>query len=743
MEDWEVFDINRGVLKKYHGIEGDVVIPDGVKVISAFAFCSDDDLKTVKIPNGVKRIGKDAFMYCHNLEQITLPETLTDIEEGAFSYCDKLRDITIPKSVKTIGEEMLKGCTELQALNVEKGNPIYHSDGNCLIETETKILLAGCVNSVIPADGSVTCIGDHAFFGCSSLRGIAIPKSVTTIGESAFFGCKDMKHIVIPNQVRKIGKGAFMYCENVESLIIPDSVTEIEDCAFRYCEKLRDLSFGSHLEKPIRNAFPMEMNLRECVCAPDLNDEKQCKILWETIGLHNLMVPFLLETIKTNEIILKKLQSRIKTKKFREECVMKWIEQNDAEVLEKLLSFVKKISVEEIDGYIEKSEFFPEIRTIFLEYKNRLYPAAALDKMEAIRMEKDFGLLEKTLADYRRDFKIFKDGGVYKITGYKSENETIIIPGKIKGVSVVISNQAFSNCEQIEEVLIGEGVIGIGESAFRNCKNLKNIVIPDSVTEIGEKAFFGCTDLADEKGRIVIRDILFGYCGSEADFDIPDGITAISSEAFRECSLLRNIRIPASVKRIGSSIFRNCGNLQSISVSAENPFYRSESNCLIDTVNKVLLAGCADSVIPADGSVTEIGKSAFHWRKNLKNIVIPDGVTTIGDFAFSDCSDLESVKLSADLKRIGECAFYGCAIKGNIEFPDGLIEIGAMAFCMCQKLQGVTIPKSVTNIGLEAFCCFGYSDLSFVCFEGSYAEAYIKKYQNRRLIQDDEFWEDL
>lgn len=724
---WEDFTVKDGMIYKYLGNGGDVVLPEGITGIKEAAFSHKNSLKSIKIPNGVKRIGKSAFSSCKNLECIELPRTLTNIGEGAFSYSEKLRNITIPKSVRKIGGKILNGCTELENINVEAGNPIYHSEGNCLIETAEKTLIAGCRNSVIPTDGSVTCIGEDAFCHCRTLQSITIPESVTTIGCNAFLTCKSLKQIIIPNHVTKIDQWAFMHCEGLESVVISDSVTDIGECAFWNCQNLQEISIGNHCEKLIRNIFPMEMKLRRCVCAPELKDEKQCKMLWEVLGLRNLMLPFLLGTIETNEIILKKLQSQIKIKKFREECIPKWIERNEAEAVAKLLSLVKKMSAEEIDGYIEKSERVPEIRMMLMEYKNRLYPAEVLDQMEEIRMEKDFGLMEKTLADYRRDFKIFKEGNLYKITGYKSENETVIIPGTIKGIPVSVADEAFFNCNKIKDVLIEEGAIAIGNDAFRHCKNLQSVLIPESVTEIGERAFYGCESLADSKGRIIIRDILFGYCGSKTEFEVPEGIAVISSEAFRDCKLLQNIRIPASVKRIGDSVFRNCINLQSISVSEENPFYRVENNCLIDKVKKVLLAGFGNSVIPADGSVTEIGKYAFHWRKGLKNIVIPDGVTSIGNFAFQGCEGLESVKLSNGLKRIGDSSFYGCTNLQDITLPEGLTDIGRWAFCMCGKHHVITIPQSVTNIGLEAFFSFGYANCEFICSAGSYAETYAKK----------------
>lgn len=42
---------------------------------------------------------------------------------------------------------------------------------------------------VIKFNGSVTSIGDRAFFNCSSLTSITIPNTITSIGDYAFSNC--------------------------------------------------------------------------------------------------------------------------------------------------------------------------------------------------------------------------------------------------------------------------------------------------------------------------------------------------------------------------------------------------------------------------------------------------------------------------------------------------------------------------------------------------------------------------
>ena len=45
----------------------------------------------------------------------------------------------------------------------------------------------------------------------------------------------------------------------------------------------------------------------------------------------------------------------------------------------------------------------------------------------------------------------------------------------------------------------GKSVSIIGESAFSDCRNLESVMLPDSVESIGKDAFRGCSNLKDVK----------------------------------------------------------------------------------------------------------------------------------------------------------------------------------------------------------------------------------------------------
>ena len=164
-------------------------------------------LKSVTVTGGNILYG--AFYNCSGLTSITIPDSVTSICDLAFYNCNGLTSITIPDSVTNIGSRTFSGCDSLENINVEQGNAVYHSVGNCIIETASKTLIAGCQNSTIPDDGSVTSIGDVAFYNCSGLTSITIPDCVTSIGSSAFSGCSGLTSIVIPDSVTSIGDDAF------------------------------------------------------------------------------------------------------------------------------------------------------------------------------------------------------------------------------------------------------------------------------------------------------------------------------------------------------------------------------------------------------------------------------------------------------------------------------------------------------------------------------------------------------
>lgn len=146
------------------------------------------------------------------------------IENGVLKYIDELNFThpVFPEDMTDIDDEfyMALGITDdIETIEVEAGNPYYHSAGNCLIETDTKTLVLGCKNSVIPDDGSVTKIGKCAFNGCQELKRIEIPESVTELGYMAF-AYTGLEEVVVPEHLEKIAPHSFSLNRYLEKITV-------------------------------------------------------------------------------------------------------------------------------------------------------------------------------------------------------------------------------------------------------------------------------------------------------------------------------------------------------------------------------------------------------------------------------------------------------------------------------------------------------------------------------------------
>ena len=205
-----------------------VTFGENVETIPAYAFYRCYSLASLIIGNRVTNIGERAFCGCNGLRSIILPDGVMSVGDEAFcGSCPT--SINIGKSVESIGKDAFNGCCILlTSLTVAAGNPKYHSDGNCLIQTAEKTLILGCKNSVIPTDGSVTRIGDYAFRNCK-LTSIDIPYGVKSIGDGVFSGCYELTSITIPDSVKNIGECVCAYCDHITSITIPAGVTTICD----------------------------------------------------------------------------------------------------------------------------------------------------------------------------------------------------------------------------------------------------------------------------------------------------------------------------------------------------------------------------------------------------------------------------------------------------------------------------------------------------------------------------------
>ena len=181
------FVIENGVLKKYTGEGGDVVIPEGVKEIGEQAFIWSKSKKII-VPPSVTKIGETAFMFCENLEDIVLPESIVEIGNNAFNMCKNLQSVSLPKNITTI-------------------------------------------------EG-------HTFCDCENLKEITIPEDVVKIGFGAFRHC-GLNKVIVPKKVSVLEKECFANCSKLQTISVWNTLKESIFAKETFFDNLtRGLSLG-------------------------------------------------------------------------------------------------------------------------------------------------------------------------------------------------------------------------------------------------------------------------------------------------------------------------------------------------------------------------------------------------------------------------------------------------------------------------------------------------------------------
>jgi hypothetical protein len=142
---------------------------------------------------------------------------------------------------------------------------------------------------------------------------------------------------------------------------------------------------------------------------------------------------------------------------------------------------------------------------------------------------------------------------------------------------------------------------------------------------------------------------------------------------------------------------------------------------------------------PIKAETKEIGTFAFSLCKQLKRIIIPEGITTIGNYAFEHCESLTYINIPQSVTIIGDEVFNGCknlqkitvssdnpnytSVNGvllskdltklikvpqelpvtSYRIPNSVKIIDKSAFSGCKRLVELFIPYSVKKIESFAF----------------------------------------
>lgn len=273
------------------GLEGDLILPEGVTRIEEDTFRWCNTLTNITLPNSLTSIGSRAFANCTSLSSITIPAGVTDMGGVAFMGCTSLTSIFVLPMTPPDGDGMFddtnngpiyvpaesvdtykaaEGWSEyadrIQAIP-KQNNVIYYtsSDGRVITPYSADVFGGATLVSneyvdgqgVMTFDREVTSIGNNAFYHNGYLTSITIPAGVTSFGEKALSGCNALTSIVVDSENTVFDSrnncNAIINTDNnklvfgCSSTIIPDSVTSIGKYAFNNCTSLTSITLPEGL----------------------------------------------------------------------------------------------------------------------------------------------------------------------------------------------------------------------------------------------------------------------------------------------------------------------------------------------------------------------------------------------------------------------------------------------------------------------------------------------------------------
>ncbi len=569
----------------------DLVIPNSVTSIRAYAFRGCSGLTSVTIPNSVTSIGDQAFYGCSGLPSVTIPNSVTSIGEGAFSGCNIVLAVLCPTppTINNIGYSnkivmVPSGCEEAYA-NAEgwKNYNIIPYEDPTVIRFKDQNVKDICVEHWdLNGDGEldtweamrVQDIGTTFRNNTNIMKFDEFKyfKSVTNIPSEAFMGCTNLRAITIPENVNTISGlywwqeyhyGPFKDCSSLTSINIPSSITLIDWEAFSGCTKLN------------------------AVHITDLT-------AWCNISFH--------ESSTANPLF------------YAHHLFL-----NDEEVTELVIpDGITSINADAFEGASSlTSVIIPEgVTTI----GHRAFRGCS-------------GITAVTIPASVTSFgeNVFENSGLTAVDitdlgawlGFTFENANCNPLNQVHHLRL--------NGEEVTDLTIPEGVTEIGNYAFYGGTGFTSVNIPGTVTNIGSLAFYGCSNISTVAFSEGIQNIgaeAFRNCSGLTTVSLPEGVTTVGDNAFNTGSLI-NVTLPSTLYSFGNTAFGN--GLRSVAVTTDEPPLIGE-NAFPNRTNALL-------VVP-QGS-TAAYQEEMYWQDFKAILEYPGGdVNADGDTNMVDVVDI-------------------------------------------------------------------------------------------------------
>lgn len=704
------FIIENGVLIKYVGPGGDVVLPEGITRIADNAFRSNQTVTSVVMQSGITEMGMCVFWDCHYIKRIVFSDTIKVIPTSTCYLNWALEEVILPRDVEEIQSTAFINCYALTSLDFSKYN--------------------------------IRIFGEQSFMG-SGLQEVYFSKNVKVIGRQAFLQCYRLKNVTFEEgiELEFLGASVFSACIMLEEVDLSMlDMKELPSEIFRLCSALTKVKLPSQLTSIPWGLFNSCTSLREI----DLSDTK--------ITVLNNYVFYKCTSLE--RVILPERLIEIMKGTFSDTASLEYIVIPES---------VTKIGNDAFKGSGLKAIVFnspvpPALGSgIFLKHNDELRVFVPSDSAEAYK---------KALGEYSdlvnssSEFDI-RDGVLYKYFGCSEE---VTVPYEVKSIAA----GAFKGNATLRSVYIGGITAGIGTEAFEGCSSLSYVYLSQSVKTIKDRAFGGCGSLARvvidasvppktgkevfplndglvievidgarevyarewkryeklivENGFTVVDGVLVCYKGIAKDVIVPEGVTELGKYVFQGCAYMETLTLPEGLIKLGDGAINSCNSLRSIKfpdslsdIGTDSLSFNKSLECLDIPVNVTRIR---QNAVRFNDSMTRLNVYcnlnltgiAFVSLNNLSEIHFYGVIENISNLNFTCMPCLSKVvfyntvlSLGGEEEKNFDAPFAFNAKLTTVEFRDTVIALGGKAFSNCISLSDVTLYGNLMNLGRSAF----------------------------------------
>ena len=272
-----------------------------------------------------------------------------------------------------------------------------------------------------------------------------------------------------------------------------------------------------------------------------------------------------------------------------------------------------------------------------------------------------------------------------------------------------IDTSAFTECYNLNNIVLGNNISEINSFAFSNCTGLTNITIPSSVTKIDEFAFMNCTNLTKVNITNMVDWCNIEFIGWDSNplqyannlylngklvetLEIPDVITTIKLYTFINCLSLKEVNLN-QVTTVMEQAFFGCTNLEKVNF-----------NDNIQTIHWWSFYDCRikDLKLSNSNYNIKIYSEAFSNNGYLNSVNL-DNIEYLGSSIFSGCNIDELVINTSNLNN--EHENYNDFLSGCNHI--NTLEIDGESFLIQQYYIGISVDKvDVLNIKLSDYTSY-------------------------------------